>query len=185
MIQRFARYIANKLAPYSPKTNVTVLSYGLDLVIYSLLSTIGLIAEGLVFRQLYTSLIIIAVFYLNQTIGGGFHANSHMSCFLTMTTGLTFGLFICSLDCSTLSMLVVGIFSCLSLYWHPVVLHPNKQYLETQMHLYIRRSRYLTIFESIIGIMMILFLREIFMPYTIGLLMAAFSRLAGKYKRTS
>lgn len=106
-----------------------VLIYGLDLAIYTILSTAGLIIEGVLFRRPCDSLIIIAVYFLNQTIGGGFHASSHLSCFLTMAVGLAFGLDICTIGWPMCFTIGVNALSILMLFSHPLVLHPNKQYL--------------------------------------------------------
>ena len=70
------------------KHNRSTYVYGLDIFLYTILSTAGLLLIGYVSHHFYESILLIILFYTNQTYGGGFHANSHTKCFLTMTLGL-------------------------------------------------------------------------------------------------
>ncbi len=74
-----------------------VCAYGLDLLLYTIISTAGLMMVGVVFHMPMQAVIIICVFYINQSVGGGYHADTHLTCFLTMAFGLTLGLW--SLTC--------------------------------------------------------------------------------------
>lgn len=65
-----------------------VYAYGLDAILYTMISTLGLVLIGVVMRSTTEALVIIGMFYINQTLGGGFHASTHLRCFLTMAVGL-------------------------------------------------------------------------------------------------
>ena len=61
-----------------------VLAYGADLALYTVASTGALLLTGLLWGRWWEAAAIIACFYINQTNGGGFHADSHGKCFCTM-----------------------------------------------------------------------------------------------------
>ena len=58
--------------------------YGIDVVVYTVLSTLGLLLIGLCWGRLSETALIVGIYYLNQTIGGGYHARSHIGCFLSI-----------------------------------------------------------------------------------------------------
>lgn len=59
------------------KHNRSTYVYGLDIFLYTILSTVGLLLIGYVSHHFYESVLLIILFYTNQTYGGGFHASSH------------------------------------------------------------------------------------------------------------
>ena len=61
-----------------------VYAYGLDAILYTMISTLGLVLIGVVMRSTTEALVIIGMFYINQTLCGGFHASTHLRCFLTI-----------------------------------------------------------------------------------------------------
>lgn len=181
MIQTVAKAIARRLQPYAPEKSMAVLTYGLDLAIYTLVSTAGLILEGVLFGKPGACLTIIAVYYLNQTVGGGFHAASHFSCFLTMAVGLACGLWIGSLRWNVMLIAAMGILAIAVLLWCPVVLHPNKQYLLKKKQQCAKRSRAVVVLEGIVFCGALILYREGSVPFAIALFFSAISRIAGKY----
>lgn len=58
--------------------------YGFDIAIYTFLSTLGLFFIGWMAGRPNETTLLIFVYYINQSFGGGFHASSHLMCFLTM-----------------------------------------------------------------------------------------------------
>ena len=61
--------------------------YGFDIAIYTFLSTLGLFFIGWMAGRPIETTLLIFVYYINQSFGGGFHASSHLMCFLTMVLG--------------------------------------------------------------------------------------------------
>ena len=51
--------------------------YGADLVSYTLLITAGLLLAGALCHLFWQTAVIIALYYTNQTLGGGYHASTH------------------------------------------------------------------------------------------------------------
>lgn len=62
--------------------------YGCDIVLYTLISTLGLLVLGTAFGRLLEAVLCVGIFYINQSFGGGYHADTHMRCFVTMAAGL-------------------------------------------------------------------------------------------------
>ena len=109
-----------------------IYEYGFDVTIYTIWSTAVLFLIGLVLRQFLASLIIVLGFYTFQTTGGGYHAKTHLKCLLTMIVGLLVGLsFVFFKNNHFILWTLLGV-SALLLLLFPLVLHPNKAYLETE-----------------------------------------------------
>lgn len=124
--------------------------YGLNLFLYTVLSTFSLIAIGFVVSKFVETIIIISLFYISQTYGGGYHANTHLSCFLTMHVCLIVYYFFLSIPFNPCLLLFVGCSSLIVLFLFPLVLHPNKRYLYKKSSYLMFRSRLLTIMQAFI-----------------------------------
>ena len=62
--------------------------YGFDIAIYTFVSTLGLFFIGWIGGKPWETILLIALYYTNQSAGGGFHASSHLNCFLSMAAGV-------------------------------------------------------------------------------------------------
>ncbi len=181
MLKKIVHKIINVIDRHYPISDQQreVCTYGLDLLLYTIISTIGLILIGLSFRMPIGAIIIVAIFYLNQSTGGGFHANTHLACFLTMAMGLSAALLLLRFNFSLSSYSIVGAVSCLALFLVPLVLHPNKKYLAKHSERFIRRSRIVT---SIEFLMILLCITILSFPFTsavcVGIFVSAISRLS-------
>lgn len=91
MIRKISKYLLKllkKKCPIPPNEQ-DIYEYGIDVLLYTVLSTTGLLFLRLLYGQFTESIVIIAILYLNQTLGGGFHASTHLNCFATMAIGLS------------------------------------------------------------------------------------------------
>ncbi len=70
------------------------IEYGLGALLYTVLSTVLLLLLGACSGSFFSTVIIIVIFYINQTVGGGYHAKTHIRCFITMVIGITISLYI-------------------------------------------------------------------------------------------
>lgn len=177
MLSIFVTRIVDLIDKHYPlKDQRSICIYALDLLLYTILSTVGLVLVGLLLNKPLDACVIIIVFYLNQSSGGGFHANTHLTCFLTMTVGLVGALFLVYLDFSVISYWIIGLVSCGALFLVPLVLHPNKSYLAKHSVRFIYRSRIITIFEVLV---LFIFMRFSFCTaaFSAGALVSAISRL--------
>lgn len=130
MIEWLSRRIISFLqARNAIQQDEEVYLYGCDAVVYTILSTAGLMLISLLFGMLSEGCICITIFYLNQSIGGGYHASTHLKCFLIMSLGLLFG-FIVIRTITNITILSIGCIPALmTLFLFPLVLHPFMQYL--------------------------------------------------------
>lgn len=122
--------------------------YGCETVLYTIVSTAGLIVTGILLQYTWETIILVGVFYLNQSLGGGFHANTHIRCFFTMLLGLICAFFLIDLHLPRWSLIVIGAGSVGILLYFPLVLHVNKQHLENNASFFIKRSRIITFIQA-------------------------------------
>lgn len=87
------------------------------------------------------TVLVILVFYSNQSLGGGFHASSHTKCFLVMCAGMMIALLILCCELSDLFFMAMALLSYILLYVKPLILHPHKAYLAYNSTMYTQRSR--------------------------------------------
>lgn len=130
--------------------------YGLDLALYTILSTIGLVLIGFLGSRVIETMILITLFYTNQSLGGGFHASSHLKCFLTMALGSCAFLFTFCLPYNQNLYIILGSLSLFILWLYPLVLHPNKKFLISQSSQFIIRSRRVVLSEALLFLLTII-----------------------------
>lgn len=61
--------------------------YGLDLLFFTILNHLAILSTAIIFGKLPETLIILIVVIPLQSFGGGYHAKSHLRCFLIMYIG--------------------------------------------------------------------------------------------------
>lgn len=181
MISRIAKWLTNQLKKriYMSEEVQDVCTYAFDIMIYTICSTIALIAIGWSMGRTLQTLVCIAVFYCNQTIGGGYHAHSHTSCFLTMVVGLLVYHLLISLCIPILLWELLVVIAIVILFRWPLVLHKNKQYLEERRKELELRSRIVITVESIIYALFSLFpIGRVPIWIAASLLLCAISRMS-------
>ena len=130
--------------------------YGFDIAIYTFLSTLGLFFIGWMAGRPIETTLLIFVYYINQSFGGGFHASSHLMCFLTMVLGELLFLISFLLPYSLLACIGISVISLLFMWLHPLVLHPNKRYLKKKAPQLIKRSHQILLIETVLLVTFIL-----------------------------
>lgn len=142
MLMKISQWLISTILPDIQDEDQRLLcAYGCELWLYTIISTLGLLIMGLLMGNGLESIIIITVFYICQSNGGGFHALSHMRCFLTMAAGLLVGLLMVRMPSVQHTLTYACVVSILVLLAIPLRLHPNKQYLkktsqQLRMHSY-------------------------------------------------
>lgn len=180
MIARIATRLTNALGKYVSMTDdeAEVYQYGFDIALYTLLSTTALLVIGALAGKFVSTIICVSLFYLNQSIGGGYHANSHLGCFVTMIMGLAFYLVLDTIRFATGIYYFCGAVSLSVLMIKPLVLHKNKRYLEnrrTQLELH---SRLIVLFETLLfGLLVISRHEKLLSAFSLSLLLCAVSRM--------
>ena len=61
--------------------------YGLDLVLFTIINLSAVILTAALFGRLYETIILLSVVIPLQSFGGGYHAETHLRCFLIMFIG--------------------------------------------------------------------------------------------------
>lgn len=158
-----------------------VCAYGIELALYTIFSTCGLLLIGWVFNRLVETTIIIAFYYTNQTVGGGFHASSHLRCFTMMSIGLLVCISILNISFSVAIHISSLLISLITLWVYPVELHPNKKYLVKNLPKLQRNSRSISLLSYLVAFILILQCKRtsIANAGTLGILVSAFSRVVG------
>ena len=154
-----------------------VCQYGCETILYTIISTIGLLLIGVFTGFLQETIVIISVFYLCQSNGGGYHASTHIKCFITMAVGLAFSLSIIRICNYHSPYLVALIISSIILIKHPLCLHSNKRYLEIAGQQLTMKSRIVSI--SIIALTVVNYIvgyHRIGRAGCVALLVSALSR---------
>lgn len=163
--------------------------YGFDIAIYTYLSTIGLFLIGWAGGYPLESILLIALYYTNQSLGGGYHASTHMRCFLTMLLGMLFFLIYMSLPYSYTYQIIIAISALFVLWKLPLVLHSNKRHLYKRATEFIKESRRLVVIQAFI-LILICPLRcpqSIIQTISCAYTLSAFSRIIAwnQYRRAS
>ena len=149
---------AEKFVSYLEKRNVIgekdrdIYVYGAENALYTFISTLGLLLVGLLLKRLPETAILILLFYTNQSIGGGFHAKTHMGCFVTMIIGLLAYLAMLQLPYNQLVCIVIFCCAFAVLMALPLILHPNKKYLAAKSAVFAKRSRLIVLLQAVIFI---------------------------------
>jgi len=166
-----------------PEEEREIYEYGFDITIYSIVSTLGLLAIGFLFHRIEYTVIILSVFSLFQTTGGGYHANSHLKCFLTMVIILLAALGLSYLPFYPYVPEISSAVSILLLILFPLTLHPNKAYLAPQIPQLRRKSRLVTLLITVISAILVYVVHLPIIPFALAFTMSAISRLYATWER--
>lgn len=187
MIRAMAKAIVARLEKHGTiyPAERKIYIYGCDTALYTVFSTLGLLALGAGFSMLWEAVICVSIFYLNQSFGGGYHADTHLRCFMTMAAGLA----IFSLSYYLPPMQGIDIFagylSLTALYVMPLVLHKNKAYLSRHKEKLIRRSRKITLLQiASYSLILIHSVSRIIHAYSAALTLCMISRLTAVYRQS-
>ncbi len=179
-IQRLTDHLI--LKQYIPSEDREIYEYGFDILFYTVWSTLALLLVGFVLKQFWNAVIIVLGFYTFQSFGGGYHADSHLKCFLTMICGLLAGLsFVFLQEHLVLQLVIVGI-STFVLLIIPLTIHPNKSFLEPKRRSLTIRSIIMTLSALVLVILVNILFDKYLCACAAVFFLAAASRMAGKIK---
>lgn len=150
MLTKIAHRMTNALiSDEQDEKQRAIYEYGCELWLYTVISTLGLLLIGTILGYFFETAAMISVFYLCQSNGGGYHAASHIRCFLIMVISLLLGLIFLKVLTSDILFTCILLFSTAILLLFPLHLHPNKQYLLAETSALSKRSRIITLFIAI------------------------------------
>jgi accessory gene regulator B len=99
-----------------------VFIYGLDLLLFSVFSIVSFLILGLISGEIRTVLWILAAFIPLQSFSGGYHAESHACCYLTMLVGLIVAIGAMK-TLPVVIILLLGILGCIPIFLFAPVEH--------------------------------------------------------------
>lgn len=77
MLMKAAQWLVDScFSDFSNADQRIICIYGCELWLYTILSTLGLLLLGAALQSLGETVIIVSIFYICQSTGGGFHASS-------------------------------------------------------------------------------------------------------------
>lgn len=133
------------------------------------------------------STILIALYYALQSTGGGFHASTHLRCFISMAVGMI--LFLFSLRFYHFLPLYLGLalIASILLWRYPLILHPNKRHLAQRAQKCVIRSRCITLSCIVLLLISILFKfsNSITQTFAFALICGAVSRATARVQHKS
>ena len=139
-------------------------------------------ANGFYADALFDSIVIIIAFYICQSNGGGYHADTHLKCFFTMVSGLLCGLILIKLQAPDIVYHVILFVSVTVLIALPLHLNPNKRYLMAQIPNLRKKSVIYTMVIMTVAVFSIWF-NWVHLEHAIsaGMFLSAFSRLYASF----
>lgn len=156
--------------------------YGLSQWLFSVMSFSLLLLAGMVYGHLHESMILILIFCLNQSYGGGFHADSHLKCLSTSLIGQCVFFVLLRLKTSVSHSTAITLLSLSILYSFPLVLHKNKIYLERTKDTLISKSRRLVVVEGLTYLVFVLLsFSSLSRCISLALLLSSLSRVCAIY----
>lgn len=182
--------LSRKIAAYlledlSDQNRMETCAYGIDLALYTFLSTLALILIGCVFEKPIDTMILIAVYYLNQTVGGGYHASTHWKCFVSMAVSLLVCLVVIRFFWQVPYLALLLTIIALAILWkYPLHLHPHKAYLKDKAESMKKKSKACALFSFIAVVFLSLVGRQFALSAALGVFSAAVSRMIGVGFRT-
>ena len=173
------RIVSTFLSDSECSDTYEICAYGVELFLYSIISTLGLILIGIILNSTTNCFIIILVFYTCQSYGGGKHANSHIKCFGVMAAFMVTALLICFFNIPLWLSTVFATFSLVYLFMRPLVLHPHKEYLLGNKNSMEAKSRLCTLCHVLVYCITCITRWKLCAAYSLALAYAAVSRHLG------
>lgn len=144
-MEKYTHAIVKKLSHhgYISQDSESVYEYGIELILYNLLSTLSLLIIAHIFSYLFEALILISIFYFNQSFGGGYHADTHFKCFIMMVIYEVLFFLSFHLTIPRFCHFIMCVLSCCVMFIYPLSLHENKRYLAYKSKVWTVRNRIL------------------------------------------
>ena len=160
------------------KEDIPVYKYGLFMIFQSILTTTCILLLGVLWKKAIETIIMLFVFCTSQTMGGGYHAKTHLTCFLTMLVGAVCCLMTYLLSIPVIFLAGIGSISLGVLLAVPIVIHKNKSYLFSYKKELTHKSQLAT-YGLACGFLLCLLINHhsYIHAYTVALFCSAVSRL--------
>ena len=132
MLHNLSIKIANSfytMGVVQEEEDIEVYAYGVELLISTVASLVAVLIIGACFGQFYTALAFLIAFIPIRTYAGGYHAATHLRCFMTLL--VVYGLDILLVAFIPKShivwiALIISIISAILVYWLSPIPDENK-----------------------------------------------------------
>ncbi len=187
MITRFAErmacfFVENKIIEDEDKS---VYSYGMELLLSTIFNFILALTVSLLTRSFIPCFINLAAFLTIRVNAGGYHADTHLGCMMTLAVVLLFFIVVAKNAPNSFMMLCSPIMITLSditiVVLSPVE-HPNKPLNDDKKKKLKRKSIVWSVFWTLFGLIFLFFNIKISFYSTSGMLTIALAMIAEKIK---
>lgn len=185
MISKLAKNIAHFFVVQKTveENKEAIYAYGMELLISDVLNTLIVLLIALISHTLPAMIVFTAVFMGLRKFAGGYHANSHLSCMLTLVVVmLIFSYGICNVSEKYAWIISIGfvVISIPVIFNLAPVPHPNKPVSEEKGAKLKKRSRILVLLLSMLALLLIIFrLNKISLYVSSGMFLSALAAVMG------
>lgn len=185
---RIAKYFYS-IKIFQDEEDIDVYTYGLELLFSTTASFIAVLIIGLIFNQFFAAIAFLFSFIPIRTFSGGYHAETHLRCFLILLAVYSLNILIL-LYLPKIIMLETTAFNSLVsvfiIYFLSPIEDKNKPISVTEKKKYRKMSLIIALIQLLI-VSILLFLgytSSILLSFTYGQLAATLSLIAAKIKKT-
>lgn len=154
MYKKLSIQITNKLinSRIISDNDAEIYYYSFEVFISLVVTTLSIFFWSIIFKQLHSAVYFFVGFFICRTISGGYHANSHISCFIL--TQLLFISFLCFV--TFLEINYPQIFLYLIMFVSNVIIlliapidNKNKRFSDVEYQRYKRKSKTFVLISSL------------------------------------
>lgn len=185
MISKLAKTIAHFFVKQNiaESKNEAIYAYGMELLISDVLNGLLALIIALVSGTVFPTLLFFAVFMILRRFSGGYHADTHYGCILTMVVVMLIYCFgICSIPSEIVWIINIAfiVFSGISIFRLSPVAHPNKPMSDEKGRKLRMKSRIAYILFSVTVIILYITKMPMLSLYvSSGIMLSAVAVLAG------
>ena len=161
--------------------------YSFEVMISTFISLLVIIVWAIIFKQVHNALYFLAGFFICRTISGGYHADTHKTCFtLTQLIFVSFLCFVTFVDVSNIKLIlcIVMIFSNLIILFIAPIDNKNKKFSEKEYQRYKKKSKMFVLISSVMLPFLCLnsFIAEKSLYFCLGVFSVSIMLIFGKAK---
>ena len=189
MYARLSKKITNILTQNKiiSEDETPIYIYSFQIILSSLVSSIFIVVWSILFKQIFNTIIFYIGFFLCRKSSGGYHAKSHIACFLL--TQILFISYLTLISFSNilenkLAFILIAILSNIIIFTFAPVDNENKPFTEDEKVKFLKKSRILSLINMIlvfISIYWSLLVNECFC-YILGTFSVSIMLVFGKIK---
>lgn len=172
-------YAAMEQAGYATEDDRDVMVYGLDLLLFSIASMAAISVLGIVIGYFVPSFLLLLTFTLLQSFCGGYHAKTHLRCFITTLAGWGAGMLLILYCPTVITLFLATIGLAANLRIAPLE-HMNAP-MSTQKKIRMRKiGRVLCGSFCLLGASLLLLGINLGKPFLVGVIMSGISLVGGQ-----